>query len=55
MAVKKSKARKGEKMVAGSGWRLQSKTGKKFAGTLLKTFTLSGRRIALFSVPVRNS
>jgi len=55
MAQKKSKVSKGEKMISGAGWRLESKTGKRFAGTLLKTFVLSGRRIAIFSVPVRNS
>lgn len=56
MAAKKRKKKpvKGEKMVSGNGWRLISKSGKKFAGTLLKTWTLSGRRVAIFSVPVRN-
>jgi hypothetical protein len=47
------KARRGERMTMGSGWRLAKETGRKrvFAGTLLTTFNLGVRRIAIFSVP----
>ncbi len=45
--------RKGGKMTKGSKWRLVAQKGKKraFAGTLLTTFNLGHRRIAVFSVP----
>jgi len=45
--------RKGVKMTTGSRWRLVAQAGKKraFAGTLLSTFNLGRRRVAVFSVP----
>jgi hypothetical protein len=47
------KVLKGGKMTKGSKWRLVAQSGKKraFAGTLLTTFNLGHRRIAVFSVP----
>jgi len=47
------KVRKGEKMTKGSRWRLVAQSGRKraFAGTLLTTFNLGHRRMAVFSVP----
>lgn len=47
------KAKKGERMTGGTGWRLAATKGRKriFAATLLKTFNLGHRRIAVFSVP----
>jgi hypothetical protein len=47
------RVRKGGKMTKGSKWRLVAQKGKKraFAGTLLTTFNLGRRRIAVFSVP----
>jgi hypothetical protein len=50
MAVKK-----GKRMTSGAGWRLSTTRGRQrqFAATLLKTFNLGGRRIAIFSVPKR--
>lgn len=53
MANKIPKARRGERMTMGAGWRLETKRGRKryFAGTLLATFNLGHRRIAVFSVP----
>ena len=47
------KARKGEKMTMGAGWKLAMEKGRKrvFAGTLLATFNLGHRRIAIFNVP----
>lgn len=51
-------AKKGDRMTkakGGGGWRLAAITGKKriFTGTLLATFNLDNRRIAVFSVPNR--
>jgi hypothetical protein len=45
--------RKGVKMTTGSRWRLVAQAGRKraFAGTLLSTFNLGHRRVAVFSVP----
>lgn len=45
--------RKGGKMTMGSKWRLVVQKGRRraFAGTLLSTFNLGHRRIAVFSVP----
>ena len=39
------KAKRGEKMIAGKGWRLVRVKGRRvFVGTLLDTFHLGGRR-----------
>ncbi len=45
--------RKGKKMTRGSRWRLVAQAGREraFAGTLLATFNLGHRRVAVFSVP----
>ena len=48
------KAKKGERMTKGQGWRLAAVKGKKrvFVATLLSTLAnLGSRRIAIFSVP----
>ena len=47
------KAKRGERMTGSTGWRLATTRGRKrvFVGTLLKTFNLGSRRIAIFSVP----
>ena len=47
------KAKKGERMTKGQGWRLAAVKGKKrvFVATLLSTLNLGNRRIAIFSVP----
>ncbi len=47
------KVLKGGKLTKGSRWRLVAQGGKKraFPGTLLSTFNLGHRRIAVFSVP----
>ncbi len=49
------KAGKAEKMTGSTGWRLATTKGKKrvFTATLLKTFNIGGKRIAIFSVPTR--
>jgi len=45
------KAKKGEWMTTGKGWRLVAPDGRYFNGTLISSMSLGGRRLALFSVP----
>jgi uncharacterized protein YdbL (DUF1318 family) len=47
------KARRGERMTRGNGWRLAMEKGRKrvFIGTLLQTINYGDRRLAIFSVP----
>ena len=47
------KAKRGERMTKGKGWRLAVTKGDKrvFVGTLLDTINLGDKRIAIFSVP----
>jgi hypothetical protein len=47
------KVLKGGRMTKGAGWRLVMQIGRNpaFAGTLLTTFNLGHRRIAVFSAP----
>lgn len=47
------KAKRGERMTKGKGWRLAVVKGDKrvFVGTLLETINLGDKRIAIFSVP----
>lgn len=47
------KIRKGGRMTTGTGWKLAMERGRKrgFSGTLLATFNLGRRRIAVFNVP----
>jgi len=47
------KVRKGGNMTKGSKWRLVAQKGRRraFPGTLLTTFNLGRRRIAVFNVP----
>jgi hypothetical protein len=53
ITIKGQKAKRGERMTKGSGWRLAIITGKKrvFVGTLLETINRGKERIAIFSVP----
>ena len=53
ITIKGRKARKGERMTGGNGWRLVTTKGKKrvFHGTLLGTHNHGSTRIAVFSVP----
>lgn len=53
ITIKGVKAKSGQRMTGGTGWRLATTKGKKrvFAGTLLQTFNLGKKRIAIFSVP----
>jgi hypothetical protein len=47
------RAKRGERMTKGKGWRLAVVKGDKrvFVGTLLETINLGDKRIAIFSVP----
>jgi len=51
--IQGKKAKRGERMTGGNGWRLVTTKGKKrvFVGTLLGTINMENRRIAIFSVP----
>jgi hypothetical protein len=53
ITIKGKKARKGQRMTMGSGWRLAVVKGDKrvFVGTLLWTYNSGKKRIAVFSVP----
>jgi hypothetical protein len=50
---KPKKAKRGERMTYGSGWRLVVVKGNQrlFVGTLLWTHNAGNKRIAVFSVP----
>jgi hypothetical protein len=50
ITIKGQKAKRGERMRSGKGWRL-AKGRRVFVGTLLGTFNLGSKRIAIFSVP----
>ncbi len=45
------KVLKGERMIKGAGWRLVMQQKRAFIRTLLTTFNLGKRRIAIFSAP----
>ena len=51
--IKGKKARVGERMTKGKGWRLAKVRGRKrvFVGALLYTMNFGGKRLAIFSVP----
>jgi len=53
ITIKGQKAKKGERMTKGKGWRLATVKGRKrvFAGTLLETINFGEKRFAIFSVP----
>ena len=53
ITIKGQKAKKGERMTKGNGWRLATTKGQKrvFVGTLLETINRGKERIAIFSVP----
>jgi len=53
IAIQGKKAKRGERMTKGTGWRLARVRGKKlvFVGTLLETINMGSKRIAIFSVP----
>jgi hypothetical protein len=47
------KAKRGDRMTMGKGWRLAVVKGDKriFVATLLQTINIGNKRIAIFSVP----
>jgi len=51
--IKGQRAKKGERMTKGKGWRLATVIGSKrvFVATLLETINFGRKRIAIFSVP----
>jgi hypothetical protein len=53
IVIQGKKAKKGERMTKGQGWRLATIRGRKrvFVGTLLETINLGQKRLAIFSVP----
>lgn len=52
ITIQGKKAKRGERMSKGKGWRLVKAKGRKvFVGTLLETLYLGRKRIAIFSVP----
>jgi hypothetical protein len=53
ITIRGAKAKKGERMTKGKGWRLAVLKGQKrvFVGTLLDTINLGAKRLAIFSVP----
>ena len=53
ISIKGQRARRGERMTKGKGWRLATVSGRKrvFVGTLLHTLNFGGKRLAIFSVP----
>jgi hypothetical protein len=53
ITIKGKKAKKGERMTMGQGWRLARIKGRKrvFVGTLLTTINMGTTRLAIFSVP----
>ena len=53
LTIRGTKARRGDRMTRGKGWRLVVIKGRKrvFVATLLGTHNLGDKRIAVFSVP----
>ena len=53
ITIKGQKARQGERMTKGKGWRLAIVKGRKrvFVATLLTTMNFGDKRLAIFSVP----
>jgi hypothetical protein len=53
ITIKGKKAKKGERMTKGQGWRLAALKGSKriFVATLLDTYNFGKHRLAIFSVP----
>lgn len=53
ITIKGKKAKRGERMTSGNGWRLVTTKGRKrvFVGTLIGTVNRGKARIAIFNVP----
>lgn len=51
-----AKVKKGKRMSKkGGAYTLITSSGRRFKGTLIKTFNLGRKRLAIFSVPKRTS
>lgn len=53
ITIQGTKPNKGERMTAGTGWRLAATKGKKrvFNARLIQTINVGSTRLAIFSVP----
>lgn len=53
ITIRGKKAKKGERMTKGNGWRLATTKGRKrvFGDTLIETINIGNNCIAMFSVP----
>jgi hypothetical protein len=53
ITIRGKKAKEGERMTMGQGWRLATIKGRKrvFVGTLITTINMGAKRLAIFSVP----
>ncbi len=53
ITIRGKKARRGQRMTKGRGWRLVAVKGRQriFVGTLLDTINMGRNRLAVFSVP----
>lgn len=53
ITIRGKKAKRGQRMTKGRGWRLVAVQGREriFVGTLLDTINMGSRRLAIFSVP----
>jgi hypothetical protein len=53
ITIKGERAKKGERMTMGHGWRLATIKGRKrvFVGSLIATINMGRKRLAIFSVP----
>jgi hypothetical protein len=51
ITINAKKAKRGERMTGGRGYRLITKRNKMFVGTLIQTINVGKYRLAIFSVP----
>lgn len=53
ITLRGEKAPKGAKMTKGAGWKLVATKGRNrvFTGSLLQTFNIGNKRLAIFNVP----
>jgi hypothetical protein len=51
ITINAKKAKRGERMTGGRGYRLVTKGNKMFVGTLPRTINVGKFRLAIFSVP----
>jgi hypothetical protein len=51
ITINAKRAKRGERMTGGNGYRLITKRGKMFAGSLIDTINVGKYRLAIFSVP----